>query len=388
MRITPAVASASSGPVHCRNCNCRRVSTQGSLGAGVRHAGFAALLGLALLLSSSSAEGPEIDPADGLPAGPAPVRFDWEDRYAYWRERESISIDHWLKNIPPPVPAMGLEEWEKMDNEAQNELFDRCLTKQAQDLSHHVLRYQSPDVLKVRARTLDELAARGAHVVVSIFWGRERYVRILWPYLERNLRANKGIVDKIILITKPRDSEEGNAGARAILEAAIKQYPGIVEEVPFCPKAYGCAFDEIMTDPNAVYLKMDDDIVFIKDGSIEHLVSGFSPWLLQQAGMTFHVFVGPLLRGPGLRQDEPEIDRLPVLFAAPHVPAGFANIDQQGLHAVFRLCCEQPPWIWRSPLCRCLSTRNVPLPRHSRLPAPPVCQQVSNCGLVLRQERV
>ena len=39
-----------------------------------------------------------------------------------------------------------------------------------------------------------------------------------------------------------------------------------------CPKAYGCAFDEILTDPRVVYIKLDDDIIFIKDGSFEHLV--------------------------------------------------------------------------------------------------------------------
>ena len=46
----------------------------------------------------------------------------------------------------------------------------------------------------------------------------------------------------------------------------------MVRQVQFCRNVWGCAFDEIMTDPHAVYVKMDDDIVFIKDGSIEHLV--------------------------------------------------------------------------------------------------------------------
>lgn len=50
------------------------------------------------------------------------------------------------------------------------------------------------------------------------------------------------------------------------------RYPGIVKRVPFCPKAYGCAFDEILVDPHAIYVKLDDDILFIKDGSVEHLV--------------------------------------------------------------------------------------------------------------------
>jgi hypothetical protein len=42
-----------------------------------------------------------------------------------------------------------------------------------------------------------ELAARGAKVSVAVFWGRERYVSILWRYLERNLAANGGIVDEV-----------------------------------------------------------------------------------------------------------------------------------------------------------------------------------------------
>ena len=45
-----------------------------------------------------------------------------------------------------------------------------------------------------------------------------------------------------------------------------------MKAVPFCDEPYGCAFDEIMIDPNAVYTKIDDDIIFIKDGSFEHLV--------------------------------------------------------------------------------------------------------------------
>jgi hypothetical protein len=42
-----------------------------------------------------------------------------------------------------------------------------------------------------------ELAARGAKVSVAVFWGRERYVSILWRYLERNLVANNGIIDEV-----------------------------------------------------------------------------------------------------------------------------------------------------------------------------------------------
>lgn len=48
-------------------------------------------------------------------------------------------------------------------------------------------------------------------------------------------------------------------------------HPGQVTAVPFCAKPFGCAFDEMLTDPRTVYVKIDDDTTFIKDGSIEHL---------------------------------------------------------------------------------------------------------------------
>jgi hypothetical protein len=117
----------------------------------------------------------------------------------------------------------------------------------------------------------DLIRERGLTISVSIFWGRGRYVRILWPYIERNLLANQGVVGEVLLITFSRDSGDGEKEARDILEDAVAKYPGVVKEVPFCPAPYGCAFDKIMNEPDRVYIKLDDDIIFIKDGSFEHL---------------------------------------------------------------------------------------------------------------------
>ena len=97
-------------------------------------------------------------------------------------------------------------------------------------------------------------------------------MQLLWPYLERNLVANHGIVSELVLITHNRDGAEGREGAARLLDEMKSRYPGVVKDVPFCLKPYGCAFDEVMVDNSTVYVKMDDDIIFIKDGSIEHLV--------------------------------------------------------------------------------------------------------------------
>jgi hypothetical protein len=200
-------------------------------------------------------------------------RHTWQHHYAYWRHPEKIPMREWLDAIPAPVD-------ERLNHTALNALsfedkadrFHQCLVKQAKTFSSYALRYQSPALSDVTAAVNQELRVRGATVSVVVFWGRERYVTILWPYLERNLRANMGIIDEVLLITKDRDKPNGAAGARRILESAISKYPGVVKEVPFCPRAYGCAFDEIMTDLSRVYIKIDDDIIFIKDGSFEHLV--------------------------------------------------------------------------------------------------------------------
>jgi hypothetical protein len=124
---------------------------------------------------------------------------------------------------------------------------------------------------QVTAAVRQELDARGAYASVAVFWGRERYVTLLWQYLERNLRVNGGIVrsfavpnlpprkpwyirypmpawqlasppvhvfvcaarvhpqvDEVLLITNQRDTEEGAAGAKAILDNFVAKYAGPV----------------------------------------------------------------------------------------------------------------------------------------------------------------
>ncbi len=58
----------------------------------------------------------------------------------------------------------------------------------------HPLRYRSPVLKDIQAAVRAELQARGAHAALVVFWGRHRYVSILWHYIERNLAVNGGIV--------------------------------------------------------------------------------------------------------------------------------------------------------------------------------------------------
>lgn len=167
-----------------------------------------------------------------------------------------------------------MRDFESMSPDERQTAFYSCLDSQIGEFSQRIVSgYKSPRLSDVRKSVDSELARRHLTVTVAVFWGRERYVSMLWQYLERNLRSHHGIVDKVVLVTKSRDqNQEGAAGSKRIVQAAKAKYPDVVTEYEMCPDYYGCAFDQFLTDSNTVYVKIDDDIIFIKDGSIEALV--------------------------------------------------------------------------------------------------------------------
>ncbi len=61
--------------------------------------------------------------------------------------------------------------------------------------------YQSPRLDEVVTAAREAKANAGVTVTAVVFWGRERYVSILTPYLERMLVVNGGVVDKLLLLT-------------------------------------------------------------------------------------------------------------------------------------------------------------------------------------------
>jgi hypothetical protein len=182
----------------------------------------------------------------------------------------SQPFDEWRTSLAAPERADAHNE--SASAEEADALFHRCLDAQAFAFSKRVAEYRPPPLADVAAAVRRELEARSARVVVVVFWGRARYVSMLWRYLERNLRGRGGVVDQVLLVVKNRDTNASAADAHAMLKRFQERNPDAVAEVPFCRNAYGCAFDEIMVDPQVVYVKLDDDVIFILDGSFEHLV--------------------------------------------------------------------------------------------------------------------
>ena len=148
-----------------------------------------------------------------------------------------------------------------------NPAFIACVKSEVADLQRRVVAgYASPPLGAVRAAVDAALSRRGLIVSAVVFWGRPVYADILWMYLQRNLRVNGGIVDDVLFVVR-------KGAETAVLNAALAAYPTVVRSAPLppCERLYNCVYSSLLTDERALYVKFDDDIVFIKDGTFEHL---------------------------------------------------------------------------------------------------------------------
>jgi hypothetical protein len=204
----------------------------------------------------------------------------WEAEYGSYRSTDSVGYQEWRDSIPVPAaarPPLGRHQSQTV--EERREGFYQCIEDEARVFTSHAMRYRSPKLEEVRSAVRAELDKRGMGVTVAVFWGRNRYVRILWPYLKRNLRRNGGVIDHLLLLQANQTWYEGaviksswDDGNRDLLAEMAAYDPEHIKYEPFCEGRFGCAYDEVLTNKSQVYVKLDDDIVFVKDGSFEHLV--------------------------------------------------------------------------------------------------------------------
>ncbi len=121
---------------------------------------------------------------------PEPASAPWELRYATWRRAGETSLASWWRQHPTPVPKRynSSEAWAAAPGARLHDEFRECLSQQAANFTRRVLRYRPPPLADVRDAVRIELDRRGAVVTVVVFWGRARYVSLLWMYLQRALR--------------------------------------------------------------------------------------------------------------------------------------------------------------------------------------------------------
>ncbi|KAF2972011.1 hypothetical protein GQX73_g1537 [Xylaria multiplex] len=110
---------------------------------------------------------------------------------------------------------------------------------------------------------------KGLKVIAMVFFGRKRYVDILDCYLQQNLASNNGYLDEVWFMVHTEDADDIswlNALARGTPEYKIFNRDDCQAN-----DGYGCMWAYVSAD-NTIYIKLDDDIIYIHPDAIPQLV--------------------------------------------------------------------------------------------------------------------
>ncbi|TFB00788.1 hypothetical protein CCMA1212_007443 [Trichoderma ghanense] len=100
-----------------------------------------------------------------------------------------------------------------------------------------------------------------------IFYGRRSTVSILDCYLKRNLAKNGGILDGVIFLQRTTDADD-----LKFLKKLLASEPAYEKwEIDMSEGGFASSYDRIQDD--VMYVKMDDDIVYIEDSAIPSVVT-------------------------------------------------------------------------------------------------------------------
>ncbi|GAM34290.1 hypothetical protein TCE0_015f01767 [Talaromyces pinophilus] len=166
-----------------------------------------------------------------------------------------------------------------------------------------------------------------ARVIGLVFYGRKEFVSILDLYLKRNLRVNGGLLDEVIFVVKtnkthdleyldellsqqPQYSKYIPSEGKPSGDVCVPSVPSITQDLKldWCTDKTG-PFDgwvsswKAVVEPQSIYIKIDDDIVYIEDSTIPALCKklvenpqyfavsanvvngGFTSWLHHRLGV-------------------------------------------------------------------------------------------------------
>ena len=126
---------------------------------------------------------------------------------------------------------------------------------------------------------IESIERKSGRIHACIFTGRWMYLRILLPYLYRELRQNGGVVDRVLfaMIGYTKETQvklqEFATAANSLLKDEVFQFEYLrddsterhepISRRPFYHKFYYVVLQRLLRNPSDVYFKMDDDIVYL-----------------------------------------------------------------------------------------------------------------------------
>lgn len=105
----------------------------------------------------------------------------------------------------------------------------------------------------------------GQRIYGLVYYGRREYVEVLNPYLERNLRKNGGVLDRVLFALVKYTHDDliylGHLQRRNPHEFIVPPIEG---------GGWDCIW-RLASERGAIYVKIDDDIMYIADGTFADL---------------------------------------------------------------------------------------------------------------------
>lgn len=106
----------------------------------------------------------------------------------------------------------------------------------------------------------------GTRVVGVVFYGRRDRSSLLECYLRKNLASNGGWLDEVIWAANTEDKQDLAYGEEITKTAPEYTY------MPITNGNFMGIYLKAFTEPDTIYLKIDDDVVFIDQSAIPRLV--------------------------------------------------------------------------------------------------------------------
>ena len=132
---------------------------------------------------------------------------------------------------------------------------------------------QLSDPLKLR-KSIDSYKSKHKirNIIAFVFYGRRKSASILFRYLDKNLKINGGILDKIVIAVRTSNQEDLNYLVDYL--NSNKNSKCCYENKTFDSKENYKAIYTVLHD-NDVVFKVDDDVVFISNGTFERMLEEY-----------------------------------------------------------------------------------------------------------------
>lgn len=120
---------------------------------------------------------------------------------------------------------------------------------------------------KIYDEELELDAENHVKIIGLVFFGRRELVEVLDCYIQRNLRANGGLLDEVIFVVHTDIQEDLD-----YLETLVPRRPEYSKYEVKGTYQWLSGSWEPVNDPDAIYVKIDDDVIYLSDNAISSVV--------------------------------------------------------------------------------------------------------------------